>query len=83
MPKAARHAGVSRQVKTTTFVHPSQIRNTSTSSYNATTHKITKVLGFKARADEVAQASERLRESMQGMYHPGSKLITPDFEKKW
>lgn len=69
MPKdqgRTRRAGVSRQVRTTTFVHPSQIRNASNPHPDVPTRKIAKVLGFKARAEETALANKRLKESMQG-----------------
>lgn len=59
--------GISRQVKTTTFVHPSQSQNASPSAYPASTRKVTRVLGFKARAEEAAKAKEQLREKMQCM----------------
>lgn len=59
MAKASRIRGVGRQVRQTTFIHPS---NAGLSQ----TQKVKRVLGPKARAQAASEADEALREQLRG-----------------
>lgn len=54
--------GISRQVRTTTFVHPAVEAGPS----GPTADKIIKVLGFKAHANAVKESRERVRQRQIG-----------------
>ncbi|KAK7689644.1 hypothetical protein QCA50_007437 [Cerrena zonata] len=73
--------GVSRQVQTTTFVHPSQSASTSSMSYPAATHRITQVLGFKAKGEAVAKAKEQMKERMEALNSTTRKILE-DLQKE-
>ena len=57
--------GISRQVRTTTFVHPAVAAGPS----GITGDKIVKVLGFKAHANAVKESRERIEQHQKGRFN--------------
>ena len=81
------YGGISRQVKTTTFIHPSQLFKSTSAvtaspyAYAKASHKVSRILGFKAKAEESARAKQLLKENLQCTLHYFFKhrLFNTDF----
>ncbi|KAK7685839.1 hypothetical protein QCA50_011185 [Cerrena zonata] len=66
--------GVSRQVRTTTFTHPSHSANAPSESYHSS-HRVTRVLGHRDMLLEAQKAKEHLKEKMRSLSTASRKLL--------
>ena len=69
-----RRGGVSHEIRQTTFIHPSQLQNLVEPSPGSSRHriarneKVTRVLGPKARQEEIQRSDLFMREQLSGNF---------------